>query len=78
MLIAGSNTELCVHNCSRKGVIAVAQDPVCGTDIDEKSAEGLSVFRGEPYYFCCSGCHNAFDQNPEKYALAPKPPEDKI
>ena len=53
----------------------MALDPVCGNEVDEKSAEGLSVFRGELYYFCCSGCHNTFDQNPEKYALAPEPTE---
>ncbi|MGQ9676729.1 MAG: YHS domain-containing protein [Chloroflexota bacterium] len=53
----------------------MALDPVCGNEVDEKFAEGLSVFRGELYYFCCSGCHNTFDQNPEKYALAPEPTE---
>lgn len=52
-------------------------DPVCGTEIDEQSAASISVYRGEPYYFCCAGCHAVFDENPEKYVAEPAPAEEQ-
>jgi P-type Cu+ transporter len=45
----------------------MAKDPVCGMVIDEKTASGTSVYKGQTYYFCSSGCKKSFDQNPEKY-----------
>ncbi len=45
----------------------MAKDPVCGMDVDEKTAAGKSEYKGKTYYFCSPGCKKQFDQNPEKY-----------
>jgi Cu+-exporting ATPase len=46
---------------------AMAKDPVCGMEVDEKTAAGTSVYQGATYYFCSPGCKRAFDKEPEKY-----------
>ncbi|MDR7401216.1 MAG: YHS domain-containing protein [Armatimonadota bacterium] len=46
----------------------MATDPVCGMQVDERKAAGTSVYRGQTFYFCSSGCKAAFDKEPEKYA----------
>lgn len=46
----------------------MAKDPVCGMDVDEKSAAGKSDYNGQTYYFCSPGCKRTFDKDPEKYA----------
>ncbi len=47
-----------------------AKDPVCGMDIDPKTAAGKSEYKGQTYYFCSAGCKKAFDKEPEKYTAA--------
>jgi len=43
------------------------KDPVCGMDVDPKTAAGSSTYRGQTYYFCAKGCKAAFDADPAKY-----------
>ncbi len=43
------------------------KDPVCGMDVDPKTAAGKSEYRSQTYYFCSNGCKKAFDKEPEKY-----------
>jgi Cu+-exporting ATPase len=50
----------------------MAKDPVCGMDVDEKTAAGQSEYLGKTYYFCSPGCKRSFDQNPEKYTSKPQ------
>jgi Cu+-exporting ATPase len=45
----------------------MAKDPVCGMQVDEKTA-GKSEYQGQTYYFCSRGCKAEFDKAPEKYA----------
>jgi Cu+-exporting ATPase len=45
----------------------MAKDPVCGMDVDEKTAAGKSEYQGQTYYFCSTGCKKAFDKEPQKY-----------
>jgi Cu+-exporting ATPase len=45
-----------------------SRDPVCGMEVDEKSAPAKSVYRGRTYYFCSKACRMQFDENPGKYA----------
>lgn len=45
----------------------MVKDPVCGMEIDPKTAAGKSEFQGQTYYFCAPGCKKAFDQEPGKY-----------
>lgn len=46
---------------------ALAKDPVCGMQVDEKKAAAKSQYQGQTYYFCASGCKAAFDKEPAKY-----------
>ena len=50
------------------------KDPVCGMDVDPKTAAGKSTYQGKTYYFCSPGCKRAFDKEPEKY-LKPGTPK---
>ena len=51
----------------RNEVIKMAIDPVCGMEVDEKTAPAKSEHMGKTYYFCAPGCKKAFDENPAKY-----------
>jgi len=53
----------------------MAIDPVCGMQVDERTAAGSSVFEGGNYYFCCAGCKKKFDANPSAY-VRPTPAVD--
>ncbi|MDI7276703.1 MAG: YHS domain-containing protein [Anaerolineae bacterium] len=44
-----------------------AFDIVCGRGIRPEEAIASRVYRGETYYFCCRGCAEAFEANPEAY-----------
>ena len=46
----------------------MAKDPVCGMEVDEKTAAGKSDYQGQTYYFCSTGCKKSFDKEPAKYA----------
>lgn len=46
----------------------MAKDPVCGMDVDEKTAKFKSEHMGKTYYFCSQTCKATFDKNPMKYA----------
>jgi YHS domain-containing protein len=43
------------------------KDPVCGMDVDPRTATNKSEYKGQTYYFCSSGCKKDFDHQPEKY-----------
>jgi YHS domain-containing protein len=45
----------------------MAKDPVCGMDVDPKTAAGKSDYQGLTYYFCSPGCKKVFDKEPGKY-----------
>lgn len=46
----------------------MAKDPVCGMNVDEKTAKLKSEYKGKTYYFCAPSCKATFDKNPAKYA----------
>ncbi len=41
-----------------------AKDPVCGTEVDETTAQYRTEFHGKTYYFCSSMCESTFKENP--------------
>lgn len=49
----------------------MVKDPICGMDVDPKTAAGKSEYKGQTYYFCSVGCKKTFDKDPEKYAVKP-------
>jgi YHS domain-containing protein len=36
-------------------------------EVDEKTAQWTSEYKGQTYYFCAPGCKASFDKAPEKY-----------
>lgn len=44
-----------------------AIDPVCGMEVDEKTAKHKLEYKEEMYYFCAPGCKLMFEEDPESY-----------
>ena len=55
----------------------MAKDPVCGMDVDEKTAAATAEYQGKTYYFCALGCKKAFEKEPEKYVQGPASSSDQ-
>jgi xanthine dehydrogenase accessory factor len=49
-------------------VSEVVTDPVCGMTVDAGDSNYQSEYGGRLFYFCCAGCKQTFDQQPERYA----------
>ncbi len=49
-----------------------AIDPVCGMEVDSKTAKWKSEYEGHTYYFCAPGCKREFDQDPAKFTSKPQ------
>ncbi|HXM59726.1 MAG TPA: XdhC family protein [Terriglobales bacterium] len=47
-----------------------ARDPVCGMVVNIDGAKHKSGRNGSEIYFCCAGCKQAFDRQPEKYTVS--------
>ena len=43
------------------------KDPVCGMEIDTKSAAGKATYKGKTYYFCSVSEKEQFEKEPVKY-----------
>ncbi len=39
----------------------MVKDPVCGMEVDEKTAKFTSVYKNKTYYFCSKACKEKFD-----------------
>ncbi len=46
---------------------SVAHDPVCGMETDPAKSKYSHEHDGQTYYFCCSGCMNAFKAGPGRF-----------
>ena len=58
--LAGASAE-----ASAPGVVS-ARDPVCGMAVTAGSSRPVR-YEGADYYFCCAGCRQAFEQDPDAY-----------
>lgn len=56
-----------VTSVSEKG--RETNDPICGMTVEIARAKYKSEFAGRSYYFCCGGCKQTFDKNPQQYML---------
>lgn len=45
----------------------MVKDPVCGMEVDEKTARYKSAYVGEDYCFCCPVCKEKFDEKPKRF-----------
>jgi Cu+-exporting ATPase len=52
---------------------ALERDPVCGMNVDPATAKQIREHGGKKYYFCCAGCGDKFQANPQTYLNKPKP-----
>jgi xanthine dehydrogenase accessory factor len=50
--------------------LAEAVDPVCGMTVQPNASAMPVDHDGVTYYFCCAGCHRAFEENPHAYVKA--------
>ena len=57
--------DLTVEKIKRRD--AMAKDPVCGMEVNEKDASATAEYKGQTYYFCCEGCKRSFERDPDKY-----------
>jgi len=46
-------------------------DPICGMTVEIATARHRSDAGGRTTYFCCAGCRETFERNPERYLNAP-------
>jgi xanthine dehydrogenase accessory factor len=46
-----------------------ALDPVCGMTVNVATARHTSVGPAGPLYFCCGGCKERYDREPERYPV---------
>jgi Cu+-exporting ATPase len=44
------------------------KDPVCGMEVNEHKAAATAQHGGKTYYFCCTGCKEKFEREPQRYA----------
>ena len=45
----------------------MTKDPVCGMQVDERTAKDKTQHDGKTYAFCSPGCKTKFEQRPENY-----------
>ncbi len=57
--VVGSESPAMEENVQDFGMCPVVEGPASG--------EFSTVYNGKVYYFCCGGCLEAFNENPEKY-----------
>ena len=49
------------------------RDPVCGMRVDPAKSRFSHEHDGQRYYFCCGGCHAAFQADPTRFVAAASP-----
>jgi Cu+-exporting ATPase len=49
------------------GNSTLVNDPVCGMDVDPRTAKHRAEHEGHPYYFCSDGCRTKFVANPTNF-----------
>ena len=45
----------------------MANDPVCGMEVEPRAAEHATIYEGKTFFFCAVGCEKAFEADPQKY-----------
>jgi P-type Cu+ transporter len=53
----------------------VERDPVCGMNVNPETTKARAEHEGKTYFFCCGGCAQKFELNPQKYLRAPATPK---
>jgi YHS domain-containing protein/uncharacterized membrane protein YraQ (UPF0718 family) len=53
----------------------MAKDPVCGMTVDPATAAAVRSYEGRNYFFCATGCAEAFEAEPARYLGSATPAE---
>jgi YHS domain-containing protein len=74
---SGKTYYFCMEGCKEKFVKEPAKYvsadenkitcPVSGSTFNKSEAYGSMEYNGKTYYFCCAGCKEKFEKDPEKY-----------
>jgi P-type Cu+ transporter len=48
-------------------VTIAVKDPVCGTNVNTKTAAGRTEYQGRTFFFCASKCKETFDLDPQQH-----------
>lgn len=60
-------TGECYSNFEKETNMTTRIDPVCKMEVDVETAEFITDYAGEKYYFCSPGCQHEFEKNPDQY-----------
>jgi Cu+-exporting ATPase len=53
--------------------VTLVTDPVCGMKVDPAKSPHKTEYRGESYSFCCRGCLEEFEADPDRYLQVTDP-----
>jgi Cu+-exporting ATPase len=54
--------------------MALVTDPVCGMQINSDTAAVSAEHNGQTYWFCSTGCRDAFQADPDRYTTTARGP----
>ncbi|MDB5593669.1 MAG: copper-translocating P-type ATPase [Hyphomicrobiales bacterium] len=65
------------HSCcgcgpDKPAAEAKVKDSVCGMSVDPATAKHRTEHEGQKYFFCCAGCREKFEAEPQRYLHAAK------
>lgn len=69
-LMAALAVILVIGVVAQQKAADTAVDPVCGMTVVKANAKATFDYKGTTYYFCNTGCKDAFAKEPEKYLQA--------
>jgi YHS domain-containing protein len=70
VLVAALAVVLVAGALAQQAIPDKAVDPVCGMTVVKANAKATFDYKGATYYFCSTGCKDAFAKEPEKYLKA--------
>ena len=70
ILLAALTVVLAIGGLAQQAATDKAVDPVCGMTVVKANAKATYDYKGTTYYFCSTGCKEAFAKEPDKFLKA--------
>ena len=70
VLLAALTLFLAIGGLAQQTATDKVVDPVCGMTVVKANAKATYDYQGTTYYFCSTGCKEAFAKEPDKYLKA--------
>ena len=70
VLLAALTVVLAIGGLAQQAATDKAVDPVCGMTVVKANAKATYDYKGTTYYFCSTGCKEAFAKEPDKFLKA--------